>query len=61
YDVRPGISGFAILRMHRQHDPKLKAALDSYYVRHLSIWMDAKIFFLSFLILLGINRRDQGR
>ena len=47
--------------MHRQHDPKLKAALDSYYVRHLSMWMDAKIFFLSFLILLGINRRDQGR
>ena len=56
YLVKPGVGGYAQVKMRRGHDPHEKARLDSYYVAHLSLGLDTKIFILSFLSLLGINK-----
>lgn len=56
YEVKPGISGYAQIHLHREHDPEKKARDDSYYVKHLSFWFDVKIFFYSFLVLFGFTK-----
>lgn len=43
--VQPGLSGYAQLKMHRDHDPFKKAELDSYYVEHVNFFFDTKLFF----------------
>ena len=43
--VQPGLSGYAQLKMHRDHDPLKKAELDSYYVKHVNFFFDTKLFF----------------
>jgi O-antigen biosynthesis protein WbqP len=53
YEVKPGLSGYAQIYLRRNHDTNLRAQADSYYVQHLSFWLDAKIFFLSFLVPFG--------
>ena len=50
YQIRPGISGWAqvngrdVLAAH----PKKKAEYDAYYMEHMSLWLDIKIFFKTF-------------
>jgi O-antigen biosynthesis protein WbqP len=56
YDVKPGLSGYSQMVMKRNPDFTLKAKNDSYYVAHISLKMDAKVFFLSFLTLFGYNK-----
>ena len=51
--VRPGLSGYAQIYLHRDNDCKKKAEYDAYYVAHLGLWLDIKIFFWSFLCLFG--------
>ena len=58
YMVNPGLSGMAQIYMHRDHDPIKKAEWDSEYVRKVSMWIDIKLFVLSFLVLFGY---DAGR
>lgn len=43
--VQPGLSGYAQLKMHRDHNPLKKAELDSYYVKHVNFFFDTKLFF----------------
>lgn len=43
--VQPGLSGYAQLKMHRDHNPFKKAELDSYYVKHVNFFFDTKLFF----------------
>ncbi len=45
YLVQPGLSGYAQLKMHRDHNPLKKAELDSYYVKHVNFFFDTKLFF----------------
>lgn len=59
--VRPGITGYnqAINRNSVLTKEKLKN--DIYYVHHLSLWFDIKIFFMTIATVLGrknINRED---
>jgi lipopolysaccharide/colanic/teichoic acid biosynthesis glycosyltransferase len=54
--VRPGLSGYSQVILRRSPDPDEKAKNDSFYVAHLSFWLDLKIFILSFLSLFGFNR-----
>lgn len=54
YEVKPGLSGYAQIHMKRNPDPMEKAREDSYYVRHMSFWLDAQIFIYSFLFAFGI-------
>lgn len=52
--VKPGLSGYAQVHMKRNHDINEKAKEDSYYVEHLSFWLDAKIFIYSIFCAFGI-------
>ena len=56
YIIKPGLSGYAQIYMGRGHDPIRKAELDSYYVKHLSLWLDIKMFFMSFLVVFGLYK-----
>ncbi len=42
--VKPGLSGYAQVKMKRAHNPQEKAKYDSEYVKRMSLWFDAKIF-----------------
>lgn len=53
YQVRPGLSGMAQIYLDRDHDPFKKAEYDSLYVKELSLWLDIKLFVLSFAVLFG--------
>lgn len=53
YDVKPGISGYAQIKMKREHDPEFKAKWDSEYVKRMSLWFDTKVFIYTFLKVFG--------
>lgn len=53
YDVKPGISGYAQIKMKREHDPEFKAEWDHKYVLKMSFWFDTKIFIYTILKLFG--------
>ena len=58
YDVRPGLSGLAQLKLKRDHSPENKAKLDSEYVIKLSFWMDLVLFLKT---IFGIFGKNKGR
>ena len=53
YDVKPGISGYAQIKMKREHDPEFKAELDHKYVERISLWFDIGIFGYTILKIFG--------
>lgn len=53
FEVRPGISGYAQVKMKREHDPEFKAKWDSEYVKRISFIFDCGIFFYTILKLFG--------
>ena len=53
YDVKPGLSGYAQIKMKREHDPEFKAEWDHKYVLRMSFWFDTKIFVYTILKLFG--------
>lgn len=53
FDVRPGLGGYAQLKMKRDHDPVLKSEFDCFYVKNLSFWFDVKIFFKTIFGIFG--------
>lgn len=53
YYVRPGISGYAQIKMQRTHDPEFKAKWDSRYVERMSFWFDVKVFVYTILKIFG--------
>lgn len=57
FEMRPGLSGYAQIVMKRDPDVMEKAKNDSYYVKNFSMWMDIKLFVLSFMVLFGYNAR----
>lgn len=63
YQVRPGISGWAQIngRDVLAAQPKKKAKYDAYYLQKFSIWMDIKIFFLSFVKVLKRSDIEEGK
>lgn len=58
YTVKPGLSGCAQVYMHREPNVNEKAKWDSYYVQHVSLLLDAKLFFWTVLNLFG---HEKGR
>ena len=55
YAVKPGLSGYSQIMLKRSSDVNERARFDSYYVKHISMWFDIKIFVLSFMSLFGYN------
>lgn len=53
FDVKPGISGYAQIKMKREHDPEFKAEWDSKYVERMSLWFDMGIFGYTILKIFG--------
>jgi lipopolysaccharide/colanic/teichoic acid biosynthesis glycosyltransferase len=56
YRVKPGLSGYSQIYLRRNPDPIIKSRADSWYVQHLSFWLDFKIFVWSFLCLFGYEK-----
>jgi len=53
YDVKPGISGYAQIKMKREHDPEFKAKWDSEYVKRMNFFFDCGVFFYTILKIFG--------
>lgn len=53
FDVKPGISGYAQIKMKREHDPEFKAYWDHKYVTRMSLFFDAGVFVYTILKLFG--------
>ena len=53
FDVKPGISGYAQIKMKREHDPEFKAYWDHRYVERMSFWFDVKLFVYTILKIFG--------
>lgn len=53
FDVKPGISGYAQIKMKREHDPEFKAEWDSKYVERMSLWFDIGVFGYTILKIFG--------
>ena len=53
YDVRPGISGYAQIKMKRDHNPEFKAEWDHKYVLRISFCFDTAIFGYTILKIFG--------
>ena len=56
FAVKPGLSGYAQLKMNREHGQEEKAFNDHYYVQNLSFWFDCKIFFLTIFKIFGSSK-----
>lgn len=56
HSVRPGITGYAQTHGRNNLSWDDRLAMDVYYVEHLSIWMDIKIFILTIKNI--ISRKD---
>ena len=53
FDVKPGISGYAQVKMKRQHDPEFKAYWDHRYVERMSLFFDIGLFVYTILKIFG--------
>ncbi len=53
FEVKPGITGLAQVKMNRDHDPKEKARYDSEYARTINFCLDAKLFLMTLLRIKG--------
>ena len=52
FDVRPGITGWAQIHGRKSVEWNKRIELNVWYVRHISFWLDLKIFFMTFLKIL---------
>ncbi len=57
YLVKPGLSGLAQVKLHRDFNPMHKAELDSQYIRNLSFKEDFLVFFASFGVIFNRENR----
>jgi undecaprenyl phosphate N,N'-diacetylbacillosamine 1-phosphate transferase len=61
HDVRPGMTGWAQINGRNSISWAEKFALDIYYVDNVTLWLDIKIFFMSFMKIFkkqGVNQSD---
>ena len=57
--VRPGITGWAQVNGGTLLSPTEKEALDIWYIRNASLWIDLRIIGMTFLMLLRGERRSE--
>ena len=58
--VRPGMTGWAQVCGGRTIDPADKSALDIWYIRHASWWLDLRILLKTIAVICGGERVDVG-
>jgi lipopolysaccharide/colanic/teichoic acid biosynthesis glycosyltransferase len=62
HEVRPGITGWAQVSGRNSISWTQKFEFDIYYVNHLSIWLDIKILWLTFVKVMkteGVNQSNE--
>jgi lipopolysaccharide/colanic/teichoic acid biosynthesis glycosyltransferase len=47
FAVRPGVTGWAAVHGRKTNTVEARFQYDNYYVEHLSLWLDIKIFFMT--------------
>jgi hypothetical protein len=57
--VRPGITGWAQINGGNLITKEEKGALDDWYIRHASLWLDARIALLTLRVLVTGERRSE--
>ncbi|NJO37903.1 MAG: sugar transferase, partial [Rhizobiales bacterium] len=57
--VRPGLTGWAQVNGNTLLDPEAKIAMDIWYVDHRSFWLDLRILFKTFQVVLFGERLDE--
>lgn len=57
--IRPGISGWAQVNGGTLLTPEEKETLDAWYVRHASLWLDARIMLMTIRSLIRGDRRSE--
>lgn len=53
FDVRPGITGWAQVNGRKAVEWHRRIELNVWYVEHVSLWLDMKIFFMTFFKVLS--------
>ena len=61
YILKPGLSGYAQVMGRDLLSAKEKAELDHYYLVHISLWLDMKIFFKTFFVILKKKGYREGQ
>src|SRR5205823_2886166 len=57
--IRPGITGWAQVNGGALLSPDEKEALDAWYIRHASLWLDLRIIALTLRSFLRGDRRSE--
>ena len=63
HNVRPGITGYAVVKGRNTIDWEKKFELDEYYVDHVSVWLDTGVFFSTFAKVFtrkGVSHEGQA-
>ena len=62
YQIRPGVSGWAQVngRDILAAQPRKKAEFDAYYLEHISLWLDIKIFFMTVIKVFKHDDVSEG-
>jgi lipopolysaccharide/colanic/teichoic acid biosynthesis glycosyltransferase len=58
--VRPGLTGWAQVHGGKRISAQEKNALDVWYIKHASFALDVRILFLTVMIMLGGDKRDDA-
>lgn len=62
FDVRPGITGWAQIHGRKSVEWNKRIELNVWYVRHVSFWLDLKIFLMTFLkVLRNDDNENTGK
>ncbi len=59
--VRPGLTGLAQINGGKLLTPDEKDALDEWYIRHASFWLDLKIMILTAWVIVRGDRRNEAQ
>ena len=62
YQTKPGVTGWAQVngRDILAAQPTKKAAYDAYYLKHFSLWLDIKIFFMTIIKVFKSDSIEEG-
>ena len=63
YQLKPGITGYAQVngRDLLGDDPEKKSALEAYYLKNISLWLDIKILFKTVIVVLKKEGNIDGK
>lgn len=61
YQIRPGITGLAQINDRNITSAEGKVEMDLYYLKHVGLWMDIKVFFATFIAIFKTLKKDKSK